>query len=185
MGTGHLGIGLIATLFGLPPCWKGAFGIACLLCRVWLSAIALAGFVYFSHPIRIAVAIAVATLLFARGKVIVPGERMFLAILCNVHALLLVANLAGAHGWVFHIYPAERVIAIEAALLPAMTLSILVSDIWFEKSTSWGHDDGLPTLEELPAFSLSHFARWPEWFIDNTSPSAAWYRLSDAGRVAC
>lgn len=131
---------------------KEHFGIACLLCRVWLSAIALVGFVYLSVPLWIAVAIAVATLLFARGKVIVPGERMFLAILCNVHALLLVANLAGAHGWVFHIYPAEKVIAIAAALLPAMTLSILVSDIWFRKISVLGAQWWSTNLRIIAAF---------------------------------
>jgi hypothetical protein len=131
---------------------KEHFGIACLLCRIWLSSIALVGFVYLSHPIRIAVAIAVATLLFARGKVIVPGERMFLAILCNVHALLFVANLAGAHGWVFHIYPVERVIAIAAALFPAMTLSILVSEIWFRKINVMGAQWWSANLRIISAF---------------------------------
>ena len=108
---------------------KVHFGIACLISRVWLSGIAIVGFVYLSIPIRVAVAIAVATLLVARGNIRLPGERMFIAILCNVHALLLVATLAGAQGWVFQPYSTTEILAITAAMFPALTLSILVSDV--------------------------------------------------------
>jgi hypothetical protein len=148
---------------------KEHFWIACLLCRVWLIAIALFGFVYLSVPILIAVAIAVATLLFARGKVIVPGERMLLAILCNVHALLLVATLAGAHGWVLHSYPVEQVIAIAAALFPAMTLSILVSDIWFRKISLAGAKWWSANLRILVTFVFLALCAGPNGSLTNQS----------------
>jgi hypothetical protein len=112
---------------------KSHFGIACLICRIWLSVISIVGFVYLSIPIRIAVAIAMTTLLTVRGNVRIPGERMFVAILCNVHALLFVATLAGAEGWILQPYSVADVLAISAALLPAITFSILVSDVVLRK----------------------------------------------------
>ncbi len=114
------------------------FGIACVICRIWLSAIALVGFVYLSVPIRIAVAISVATLLIAKGGITIRGEKMFLAILCNVHALLLIATLAGAEGWVIQNYSLTEMMTIGAALFPAIALSILVSDMAFRKISFMG-----------------------------------------------
>lgn len=108
---------------------KSHFGIASLVSRIWLSGIATVGLVYLSIPMRVAVAIAVFTLMTARGNYRIPGERMFLAILCNLHALLLVMTLAGAQGWVFQPYSTAEILSIGAALFPALTLSILISDV--------------------------------------------------------
>jgi len=108
---------------------KSRFGIASFISRIWLSGIATVGLVYLSIPMRVAVAIAVGTLLTTRGNFRIPGERMFIAILCNVHALLLVMTLAGAQGWVIQPYSTAEILSISAALLPALTLSILISDV--------------------------------------------------------
>ena len=133
---------------------KTHFGIACLISRIWLSGIAIVGFVYLSIPMRVAVAVAVTTLLTARGNVRIPGERMFIAILCNVHALLLVATLAGAEGWVLQPYTAADVLRIGAALLPAITLSILVSDLVLRKISVLGAEWWGANLRLLAAIHI-------------------------------
>ncbi len=107
---------------------RSEFAVACFISRIWLCAISMIGLVYLSVPIRVAVVISMTTLLIVRDNIQIRGERMFVAILCNIHALLLIANLAGAEGWVFQYYAYPELATIASALLPALALSMLVSD---------------------------------------------------------
>lgn len=112
---------------------RNEFSLACFISRIWLCAISMIGLIYLSVPIRIAVGISVTTLLVLRENITIRGERLFVVILSNIHALLLVANLAGAEGWVFQNYDYPELLVIAAALLPTIALSTLLSDTWLCK----------------------------------------------------
>jgi hypothetical protein len=101
---------------------------ACFVSRIWLGAIALVSFVYLSVPIRIAGAIAISALLIAKGTIRVPGERIFLAIVFNLHALLFVAGLTGAHGWLLDAKTISAILPLSAILFPAFCLSGVIAD---------------------------------------------------------
>ena len=107
---------------------KREFAVACMISRIWLCAISMIGLVYLSVPIRIAVVIAIATLLVVRDNINIRGERLFIAILCNIHALLFVATIAGAEGWVFQSYDYPKLLTIAASMLPALAISMMFAD---------------------------------------------------------
>ncbi len=130
---------------------KREFALACFVSRIWLCAIALIALIYLSVPIRIAGAIGLGTLLLARGNITLRGERMFVAILCNVHVLLLVANLAGAQGWVFQNYQYPKLLHISAALVAALSVSIAVSDFLLRRISVVGSEWWSANLRILAA----------------------------------
>ena len=127
---------------------------ACFVSRLWLGAIASVSFVYLAIPIRVAGAIAIGTLLVAKGRVRIAGEKVFIAIVCNVHLLLFIAGLSGAHGWLLDRETLRQIASMAAILFPSLTLSILIADRWL---TQLGRTAGYLWTVVLIAMSLFCF----------------------------